>query len=53
MFYQICLLSKGKQSKIISNKHGICDVCHEISNDLRLRILENEGSSGKFYNFIE
>ena len=30
-----------KQSVFISNKHGMYELCHELPNDLRLRILGN------------
>ena len=41
MFYQIFLRLQVKRIVIISNKHGIYELPHELSNDLRLRILEN------------
>ena len=41
MFYQIFLSSQKKRSMIINNKLGIYELPHELSNDLRLRILEN------------
>ena len=39
MFYQIFLSLQVKQSAIISNKHGIYKLPHELPNDLRLRNL--------------
>ena len=39
MFYKIFLSPQVKRSVIIINKHGIYDLPHELSNDLRLRIL--------------
>ena len=39
MFHQIFFSPQVKQSVIISNKHGIYELSHELSNDLRLRIL--------------
>ena len=39
MFFQIFLSPQVKWSAIISNKHGIYEFPHELSNDLRLRIL--------------
>ena len=30
-----------KRSVIISNKHGIYELPHELPSDLRLKILEN------------
>ena len=41
MFYQIFLLPQVKRWAIISYKHGINELPHELPNDLRLRILEN------------
>ena len=35
----------------ITYKHGIYELPHELSNDLRLRILGNQEISGKFLNF--
>ena len=37
MFYQIFLSSQVKRNMIISNKHGTCDLPHELLNDLRLK----------------
>ena len=37
---------------IISNKHGINQLPHELPNDLILRILGNSKISGKSQNFI-
>ena len=36
MFYQVFLSPQVKQSTIISNKHGIYELPHELPNDLRL-----------------
>ena len=41
MFYQIFLSPQMKESVIISNKHGTCELPDELPNDLRLRILGN------------
>ena len=41
MFYQIFLSSQVKQIVIISNKHGIYELPHELLKDLRLKILGN------------
>ena len=38
---QIFISPKIKRSVIISNKHGIYELPHELPNDLRLKILEN------------
>ena len=40
MFDQIFLSPQIKRSVIISNKHGIYELPHELPNNLRLRILE-------------
>ena len=40
MFYQIFrLLPQFKRWAIITYKHGIYELPHELTNDLRLRIL--------------
>ena len=41
MFDQILLSPQVKQSMIISNKHGIYELPHELATDLRLKILRN------------
>ena len=41
MFYQIFLLPQVKQCVIITYKHGVYELPHELLNDLRLRILGN------------
>ena len=41
MVEQIFLSPQVKRSVIISNKHGIYELPHELPNDLRLRILGN------------
>ena len=41
MFYKIFFSPQVKQSMIISNKHGIYELAHELPNDLRLGILGN------------
>ena len=53
MFYQIFLSRQVKRRVIISNKHGTCELPHELPNDLRLRILRNYEISEKFQKFIE
>ena len=42
MFYQIFLSLQAKQSVIISNKHGTYGLSHELQDNLRLKILENQ-----------
>ena len=41
MFYKIFLSPQVKLIMIISNKYGIYELPHELTNDLRLRILAN------------
>ena len=53
MFYQSLLSPQVKRSAIISNKHGIYELPHELLNDLRLTILGNHERSGKSQNFPE
>ena len=53
MFYQIFLSSQLKGCGIITYKHGIFELPHELPNYLRLRILENQEISGKCLNFVE
>ena len=41
MFYQIFFSPQVKRSAIITYKHGIYELLHELWNDSKLRILEN------------
>ena len=41
MFYQIFLSAQVKRCAIITYKHGIYELPHELPNNLRLRILGN------------
>ena len=41
MFYQILLSPQVKRWAIITYKHGIWELRHELPNDLRLRTLGN------------
>ena len=41
LLYQLFCLLQVKPSVIVSNKYGIYALPHELSNDLRLRILGN------------
>ena len=41
-----------KQRVIISNKHGIYELPHELPHELTLRFLGNLERSGKSQNFI-
>ena len=38
MFYQIFFLAEVKRWAIITYKHGIYELPHELPNDLRLRM---------------
>ena len=42
MFYQIFLSTQAKRCAIISYKHGIYELPHELPSYLRLRILGNQ-----------
>ena len=46
IFGQIFLSPQVKRSVIISDKHGIYELPHELPNDLTLRILGNWKISG-------
>ena len=39
MFYRIFLSTQVKRSAIISNKHGMCELLHELPKNLRLIII--------------
>ena len=52
MFYQIFFSLQVKRSAVISNKQGVCEVPHELPNDLRFRILGNKEKSGKPQNLL-
>ena len=41
MFYQIFFSERVEQIEISTYKHGIYELPHELSNELRLRILGN------------
>ena len=41
MLWQIFFLPQVKRSMIITYKHGIYELPHEMLNELRLRILGN------------
>ena len=53
MFDKTFLSPQVKQSVIISNKHCIYELPHELLNDLGFRILENWKKLEKSINFIE
>ena len=41
ILYKMFFSPQVKRSVIISNKHGIYELPHELPNDLRLKILQN------------
>ena len=53
MFYQIFRLPEVKRCAIITHKHGVYELPHELPHDVRLGILRDEEISGKCLNFIE
>ena len=53
MFHQIFPLAQMKRSDIVSFKHGIYELPHELPNVLRLRNLGNEEILEKCLNSIE
>ena len=53
MFYEIFYSPQVKRSAIISDKHGIYMLPHELPNDFRLRFLGNYEKSEKSQNFRE
>ena len=52
MFYQTSLSPQVKQYTIITLKHGIHKLPHELPNDLRLRKLENITKVSKLHRMI-
>ena len=48
ILYKIFFLPQVKQSVIISNQHGIYELPHELSDNLRFRILGSYGRLEKF-----
>ena len=53
MFYQIFLSPQVERWAIISYKHGIYELPHDLLKNLRPRILGNKEISGKCLNFME
>ena len=53
MFYGIFLSPQVKRWAIITYKHGIYELPHELPNDARPRILDNREIHGKCPNSIE
>ena len=52
MFYQVFLLPQVRRCEIISYKHGVYELPHELPNEL-IRKLGISQKSGKSQNFIE
>ena len=52
MFYQIFLSPKVKRWAIITYKHGIYELLHDLLNNVRLRILVNIRKLSKIYRMI-
>ena len=46
MFYQILFSPQVKRCAVISYKHGMYELPHEMPNDIRLRTVENWEISG-------
>ena len=44
---------QGKRCAFIAFKHGVYELPHELSNDLRLTILGNQEISQKYLHSIE
>ena len=53
MFYQFFLSSQVKRSVIVSNKHTIYELRHELPNNISFKNLGNWGKLEKFHNFME
>ena len=53
MFYEVFLSPQLKQWAIITYKHGIHELPHELWKDLRLEILGIQKLSLKRLSFIE
>ena len=53
MFYQIFLSPQVNRCAIITYKHGIYELTHELPKDLRLKDIRKLGSIRKVWNFIE
>ena len=52
MFYQIFLSPQVKRCAIITYKHSIYELPHELPNDLRLRKLGNIRKLSKLHRII-
>ena len=49
---QIFFTPQVKRSVIITNKHGIYELPHELPSDLRLRKLENNKKISKLHRIV-
>ena len=52
MFYQIFLPLKAKRCAIITHKHGIYELTHELPNDLRFRRLGDMWKESKLHRML-
>ena len=52
MFYQIVLSPKVKRWAIVTYKHGIYELLHELPNDLRLKKFGNNRKVSKLHRMI-
>ena len=50
VFYQILLSPQVKQNVIITNKHVIYKLPHELHNDIRMKILGKQEIPGIYQN---
>ena len=53
MFYQIFFSPQVKRCAVITYKHGIYELPHELLNDLRRRMLGKQEALGKCLNCTE
>ena len=53
MFYQFFRSPQVNRCAIITYKHGMYEVPHELPDDLRLRILGNSEISVKYLNPVK
>ena len=51
MFFKVFVSPQVKRIVIISNKHGIYELPHELPNDLRLKDLRKLGNIQKISKF--
>ena len=53
MFYQIFLSPQVKRCAIVTYKHGIYDLAHELPIDFRLKTWELANLSSRFDEFLQ